>query len=190
LYETLVKTFPESAWRCDARFGQGDALTELGQFDDALLVFDSIIKQFADCYLVCEAKGRKGDCLSAVGRYDDALASYRSALQCAPEADPAMRNQIFFNIGRCYEKLSKLPEAFENYSKPVYVAAVAPPPNVPPERFWLCKAGVAAGGVKEQQQKWSEAITIYNKVLDQCPDMKPLLEEKIRKLRVEHLILF
>ena len=190
LYEGLLKNFPDSGWRCDARFGEGDALSELGQFDDALLVFDSLIKEFPDCYLVAEAQGRKGDCQFTLGRFEDAVTSYRKALDVARAGDPALRNQLLYKTGQSYEKATKLDEAFEWYSKAVYEQAAAPDPNAPPERFWMCKAGLAAGGVKEQRQQWREAIILYQKLAELCPDMKPLLDERARKLRVEHLILF
>jgi tetratricopeptide (TPR) repeat protein len=190
LYEALLKNFPASGWRCDARFGEGDAFSELGQFGDALLVFDSLTKDFPDCYLAADAHGRKGDCQFTLGRFDDAIASYRKALDVAREGDPALRNQLYYKTGQCFEKAAKLDEAFEWYSKAVYEQAVAPDPNVPIERFWMCKAGLAAGGIKEQRQQWRDAIILYQKLADMCPDMKTLLEEKVRKLRVEHLILF
>jgi TolA-binding protein len=190
LYEALLKTFPQSGWRCDARFGQGDALTELGQFDDALLVFDSLIKEFPDCYLLCEAQGRKGDCQFTLARFEDAGISYRNALTCAREADPATRYQIHYKIGQSQEKAGKLADAFEQYAKPLYESLAVPDPTAPRERFWTCKAGLAAAGIKEQQQQWREAIKLYERLLDLCPDLKPLVEERIRKLRVEHLILF
>jgi tetratricopeptide (TPR) repeat protein len=101
-----------------------------------------------------------------------------------------LRNQLLYKIGLCFEKLGKLADAFEQYSSVVYTAVAAPDPSAPPERFWLCKAGMGAGSIKEQQQQWREAITLYNRLIELCPDMKPLLEERIRKLRVEHLILF
>lgn len=190
LFESLLKTFPGSTVRCDARFGQGDALTELGQFDDALLVFDSVIKQFPSCYLVCDANGRKGDCQFTLGRFDDAITSYRAALDCARDADPSTRNQLGYKLGQSFERQGKLDDAFAQYSKVVYETAVTPEPTAPPERFWLCKAGLAAGAIKEQQQQWKEAITLYGKLADLCPDMKPLLDDRSRKLRVEHFILF
>jgi tetratricopeptide (TPR) repeat protein len=188
----VLKTYPNSAWRCDARFGEGDALTELGQFDNALLVFDALGKEFPDCYLACEAAGRKGDCQFTLERYDDAIASYRQALQCArgSEADPVFRNQLSYKIGQSFEKAGKLADAFEHYSKVVYENAAAPAENAPPERFWLCKAGLAAAAIKEQQQQWRETIALYEKLLALCPDLKPLVEERIRKIRVERLILF
>jgi tetratricopeptide (TPR) repeat protein len=190
IYEALLKNFPDSAWRCDARFGQGDALSELGQFADALIVFDSLIKEFPNCYVVGEAQGRKGDCQFTLGRFEDAIASYRKALDGAQDADPSFRDQLYYKIGQSNEKSSKLDEAFDWYSKAVYEQAAAPDPNAPPERFWMCKAGLAAGGVKEQRQQWREAILLYQKLSELCPDMKPLLDERARKLRVDHLILF
>ncbi len=190
LFESLLKTFPQSIWRCDARFAQGDALTELGQFDDALLLFDSLIKEFPDCYLLCEAQGRKGDCQFTLGRFDDANVSYRNALACAREADPATRYQLHYKLGEALEKAGKLNEAFEQYAKPLYETLAVPDPTAPRERFWTCKAGLAAAGIKEQQQQWREAIKLYERQLDLCTDMKPLLEDRIRRIRVEHLILF
>ncbi len=188
LFEALLKKFPTSTWCCDARFGEGDALTELGQFDDALLVFDSLIKQFPDCYLLCEAQGRKGDCQFTLNRFDDSIVSYRKALDCA--RDVSMRNQVLYKIGQSYEKGGKLEDALQFYTKPLYESAVAPDPNEPPERFWACKAGRAAAGVKEQQGQWRDAITLYQKLMERCPEMKPVAEDRIRKIRVEHVILF
>src|SRR5437667_1384772 len=37
LFEDVLKKFPESTVRCDARFGEGDTLSEQGRFDDALV---------------------------------------------------------------------------------------------------------------------------------------------------------
>jgi TolA-binding protein len=191
LYAALMTTnFPDSGWRCDARFGEGDALCDLNKFGDALVVFDALTKDFPDCYLLSEAYGRKGDMQFTLGRFDEAIPSYRRALDAARDGDPALRNQLYYKIGRSFEKAAKLEDAFEWYSKAVYEQATAPDPNAPPERFWMCKAGLAAGGIKEQRQQWRDAIILYQRLADLCPDMKPSIEESVRKLRVEHLILF
>jgi len=190
LYEALLKNFPTSGWRCDARFGEGDAFSELNQFSDALAVFDSLTKDFPDCYLVADAYGRKGDMQFSLGRFDDAVASYRKGLDAAPAGDPALRDQLYYGAGLSYEKESKLDDALDWYTKAVYEQSAAPDPNAPPERFWMCKAGYAAGMIKERREQWRDAIILYQKLAEMCPDMKPLLEEKIRKLRVEHLILY
>jgi tetratricopeptide (TPR) repeat protein len=100
-----------------------------------------------------------------------------------------LRNQFLYKIGQSCEKAGKLADAFEHYSKVVYESTTSPVANAPPERFWLGKAGLAAAALKEQQQQWREAITLYEKLLPLCPDLKPLLEERIRKLRVSHFIL-
>jgi TolA-binding protein len=187
IFENLMKTYTNSTFRCDARFAQGDALSELGQFDDALLVFDALLKEFPDCYLVCEAQGRRGDCQYTLNRIDDAIASYRKALDCAK--DSASRNQALFKIGQCYEKAGKLDEALASYTKPLYEFAVSPESAEPPERFWSCKAGRAAADIKERQQQWREAITLYEKLAALCPDMKDMALDRVRKIRTEHFIL-
>jgi hypothetical protein len=44
--------------------------------------------------------------------------------------------------------------------------------------------------LKEQQQQWRDAITLYQKLGEVCPDLKPLAEDRIRRIRIEHVILF
>ncbi len=184
LYETLVKKFPQSNWRCDARFGQGDALSELGQFDDALLVFEALTKEFPGCPLTGEAWGRKGDCQYSLSRYDDALASYRKALDAAKDA--GVRNQALFKLGQTFEAQKKPDEAIQQYAKALYEATTVADAKEPSEGFWSCKAAHAAANIKEQQTKWSDAITLYKKLGELCPDLKELAEDRIRKLIAQH----
>ena len=101
-----------------------------------------------------------------------------------------MRNQVLFKIGQSYEKAGKLEDALQFYTKPMYESAIAADLNAPPERFWSCKAGRAAAGVKEEMEQWRDAITLYQKLIELCPEMKPLAEDRIRKIRVAHGILF
>ncbi len=188
LFEALFKKFPDSSWRCDARFAQGDALVSLGQFGDALLMFKNLVEQFPDCDLVCEAQGRKGDCQYTLNLFDESIVSYQKALDCTH--DTTMRNQALFKIGQSYEKAGKLEDALPFYTKPMYEAAVDADLNAPRERFWSCKAEYAAAGVKEELEQWRDAITLYQKLVEYCPEMKPVAEDRIRKIRVAHGILF
>ena len=48
----------------------------------------------------------------------------------------------------------------------------------------------AAASIKEQQRKWQDAITLYQKLAATCPDLKAMAEDRIRKIRVENVILF
>ena len=184
LYEALVKKFPQSHWRCEARFGQGDALSELGKFDDALLVFAALTKEFPDCLLAGEAWGRQGDCQYSLNRFEDALASYRKALDLAK--DDGMRNQALFKLGQTFEIQKKTDEALQQYTKALYGATAAANPTVPVERFWSCKAARAAAGLKEQQNQWGDAITLYIRLGELCPDLKELADDRIRKLKTPH----
>ena len=179
-----MKKFPQSNWRCDARFGQGDALSELGKFDDALLVFEALTKEFPDCSLTGEAWGRKGDCQYSLSRYDDALISYRKALDAAK--DSGTRNQALFKLGQTFEVQKKFDDAIQQYTKALYETTAVPTSNSPVERFWSCKAARAAAGLKEQQNQWSDAITLYIRLGELCPDLKELADDHIRKLKTPH----
>ncbi len=185
LYEAVLKKFPQSTWRCEARFGQGDALSQLKQFDDALLVFDSLTKDFPDCSLVGDAYGRKGDCQFTLGRPEDALVSYRKALELA--TDPSERNQALFKLGQTHEQLKKPEEAIQNYSKAMYETVTSTNTNEPPEHYWSCKAASAAALLKEQANQWQDAIAIYERLGKICPDLKPMADDKIRKIKSQHV---
>lgn len=190
LFEQLIKTYTNSTWRCDARVAQGDALTELGQFQDAALVFEAVGREFPDCYLRCEALGRRADCLYTLERYDEAVNLYRAALECGAADDLAFRNQVIYKIGLCFEKAGRLDEAADMYLRVLYETKEWPEPNRPPECFWLGKAGLAAAALREQRQQWRDAIMIYQRQLELCPQMRELLEERIRRIRVERFIWF
>ena len=154
-----------------------------------LIVFESLIKEFPNCYWL----PRRRDARVTVNlRWDDSRTRSPATAKrwTRRDTDPSFRDQLYYKIGQSHEKATKLDEAFDWYSKAVYEQSAAPDPNAPPERFWMCKAGLAAGGVKEQRQQWRDAIILYQKLSEICPDMKPLLDERARKLRVEHLILF
>ncbi len=81
-------------------------------------------------------------------------------------------------------------EALECFTRVLYESAADPDPDLPPERFWVRKAGLAAGRIHELQQQWREAITIYTRLADLCPDLREMLDEKLRQIRVDHFILF
>lgn len=184
----MLNTFSNSTWCADARFGEGDALSELGQFEDALVVFDNLIKQFPAHPLACEAVGRKGDCLFTLTRYEEAIASYRKALDCA--RDTSIRHQALFKAGQCHEKLNQFDDAIQFYTRALYETVAVPEPDEPTERFWACKAARAAANLKEQQKQWRDAITLYQKLGEICPDLKTVAEDRIRRIRVENAILF
>ncbi len=186
LFEALVKNFPQSPLRCDARFGQGDAFSLLGEFDNALQMFDTLTKESPDCALFCEAQGRRADCLFTLQRYEEAVAGYRQALSCVHDADANLRNQLDYKLGQAYEKWGKPDEALAQYLKAVYETASAPDPNAPPERFWLSKAGLAAAAIQEQRQQWRDVIGLYERLIQLSPDLKDLLDDRIRKIKVQH----
>ncbi len=190
LFEALVKSFPQSPLRCEARFGQGDAFAVLNEFDNALQVFDTLVREFPDCAVLCEAQGRKAECLYTLQRYEEAVAVFRLALDCVRDTDRNLRNQLYFKLGKAFEKWGKLDEALEQYLKAVYETAAAADPNEPREQLWVGRAGWDAATILEQRQQWRDAITLYERLIQLCPDMKALLEDRIRKIRVERMILF
>ena len=186
-YSALSKNYPQSAKVPEARFAQGDALSELGRFPTAILAFDEIIAKYPESPLVDLAWGRKGDCQFTLGkddmkRYQEALTSYRAVLD-SPRADREMKWQAEYKMGRCREKMGQPDEAMERYMNVVYVYLAEAERGVPGDALWFTRAAFSAAEIRESQEKWNEAIGIYQRVAGAGIAAAAEAEARIQRIR-------
>ncbi|MCA1808267.1 MAG: tetratricopeptide repeat protein [Lentisphaerae bacterium] len=179
--------------RADARFFQGEALCEMGEFAGAIMIFDEIIRQNPAGYLAQQARFRKGDSQFTLGsddprRYEEAVASYRVIIDRA-DVSPADRLQAEYKIGRCLEKLDRRLEAMEYYMNVVYTF-----PRLAEGRFlntvWFTRAAFNAAAMMEEDGSWRKAVGIYQRVVDSGVAAARDAQERIRKIRLEQWMLF
>lgn len=194
LLNRLSRDYPESTKLAEARFAQGDALSELGQFGGAILAFEEIINKFPSSYLVNLAWGRKGDCQFTLGnedpeRYQEALVSYRVVLDSAT-AGKDLKWQAEFKIGRCQEKMGQMEDALTHYMNVGYDYLLSRQKGYQGGDLWFTRAAFNAAQIKESQQKWREAVNIYRRVADSGVAAAAEAQERIRKIRLEHWVLF
>ena len=194
LLNRLSRDYPESKKIAEARFAQGDALSELGQFGGAILAFEEIINKFPSSYLVDLAWGRKGDCQFTLGkedpqRYQEALVSYRVVLDSATAAKD-LKWQAEFKIGRCKEKMGQTEEALTHYMDVVYDYLLNQPKGVQGGDLWFTRAAFNAAEIKESQQQWREAVNIYRRVAGSGVTAASEAQERVKKIRIEHWVLF
>lgn len=186
-FTALAKNYPKSARLPDARFAQGDALTELGQFAAAILAFDEVIKLDPQGELAPLAYGRKGDCLFMLGsedpaQYAEAQAAYRMAMD-HPKASREVRLQAEYKIGRCREKLGQLEEAVERYMNVVYAWLGEAEKGRPNDPTWFVRAAFSAAQIRESQEKWDEAASIYKRVAEVGVPAAAEARERYEKIR-------
>ncbi len=115
----LIREYPQSLRRVEARLVQAEALMELARFDEAVLVLDQVVGQAPDSEWGGQARLRKGDCLFALGadntlRYQEAMDVYRDLLQQA-SLTPTVVLQLHYKVGRCLEKMKRVDEAIDHY---------------------------------------------------------------------------
>lgn len=102
-------------WVGEAQTLQGEALIELGRFEEALLVLERAIRVPISEAVRQRAELARADCLFAMGaddsnRYRAALAAYRALAQ-NEDLSPSMRIRMAFKQGRTLEKLRNFDEA-------------------------------------------------------------------------------
>lgn len=123
----LVEKYSDSAERARAFSIQGEALMELGRFDEAILVLErALIEKGLDSTERLKTEVLKADALFAMGadnsaRYREALDAYR-ALRLGESLTPGLRLAVSFKMGRVLEKLKRIDEAIDQYYTGVVLA--------------------------------------------------------------------
>jgi TolA-binding protein len=189
-YSRLAKEYPASPLLLKTRFAQGEALAELGEFSRAILAYEEVIKAAPDEPLADRARGRLGDCLftlgtAEAGRYQEALTAYQ-ALFKRQEAPFALKLQALYKIARCEDKLGLKDKAFAHYMETVYTGVGSETPLSPEAVAWFTRAAFEAAAFQEQQQRWPEAINIYERIIEAGVPAQSEALTRIEKIRQEH----
>lgn len=188
----LTRSYPDSPHMAQARFLQGDALSELGEFSRAILVFDEVISKFPNSPLVSAAWGRRGDCHFTLGasdskRYAEAISAYRTVSR-SPGTTFDLELQAEYKIGRCYDKMGRLNEAFEQYYTRVVCRYLAEKQKDSAAAVWFTKAAFAAADILELEKSWKRAIKVLERVEGAQIPASEDARKRIEQIRSEHWV--
>jgi TolA-binding protein len=191
IFSRMARAYPGSEHMAEARFLQGDSLSELGEFSRAILVFDDLIAKFPNSTLVSAAWGRRGDCQFTLGatdprRYDEAISSYRSVAR-SPGTTFDLELQAEYKMGRCYDKLGRRAEAFEQYYIRVVVRYLARKGSAP-AAIWFTKAAFSAADILELDKNWKRAVKVLERVVDARVPASDDARKRIDQIRTEHWV--
>jgi predicted negative regulator of RcsB-dependent stress response len=170
-----------------ARLEQASILTAQGKPLEANVVLDKILASTPDRDLKATALIEKGKNLYSLGDTDPA--NHRAAIdvwkQVSSEeaADPAWRNQALVRIGTALEKSGD-----PNGAVACYYDVFKPTEGTPKEFFWFHKAGFAAGRILESQEKWPEAVRVYELMAATEGPRALEARNRIKKIRLEHFL--
>jgi len=123
----LVARYPDSHVRAAGMLAQGEALIELGRFDEAVLVLDraALVPGVTDADRL-DARILRADALFAMGadnaaRYVAALEAY-NVIRTGEALTPGAELSVSFKIARTLEKLKRIDEAIDMYYTQVVLA--------------------------------------------------------------------
>ncbi|WFB37385.1 tetratricopeptide repeat protein [Kiritimatiellota bacterium B12222] len=185
---------PEAPFAADVLFYMGDALTEMGSFDEAILIFDQLIRSYPESYLVYAARGRMGDCQYTLGekdqsRYLEALNSYK-LVEESKSAGLELRIQAMYKVGRTLNALDRKVEAQRQLEKMIQFYMANRKSVGEEASTWFLRAVADVAQSYEQAGEYRSAIKIYEQLRDSGLPQSTEGARRVDDLRREHRILF
>lgn len=193
----LLDRIPESSlWKAEARLLQGKIDQELGEYGNALILFDAVLEESPSGPIRTEALLRKGDCLFAESSgdrkiYADAAKVFAAVLK-EKGTDPAERDEAGFKQAVCLQKQGREEDALAVYldvlDGRLEAAKEGAGKRNPPEIRWRIEAGIQAASLKEKAQDWRGAVTIYRKMEELGGPTREEFHDTVNRLRRDHFL--
>lgn len=185
----------DATFATDALFYMGDSLTELGKFDEAILVFDQLIREYPDSYLRYPARGRMGDCQYTLGekdpsRYLEALNSYKLVEESKDTGLMELRLQAMYKVGRTLNALDRKKEGQRQMIKMIQIYMDNRNEIGEEADTWFLRAVADAAQSYEQAGEYREAMKIYELLRNSGLPQAAEGARRYEDLRREHRILF
>ena len=182
---------------CPAMF-VGEAYFQLGQtymesaqvnegltkepWSEAITAFSRVVNtnSFPNHLRAALALARIGSCHLQLAtkdpaRYDLAAAAYQRAMDW-PRADAATRSGAEIGLGVVLEKQNKPLDALERYLRVVYGKNLRA--DEAPDLDAVKNAGFNGARMLEDQQRWAEAVGLYDRLIELLPPLRETLEKK------------
>jgi TolA-binding protein len=188
-FERVIKM--DGSLKLYARQEQALVQERLEHEDQAIALYDIILAaEGVDPELWQAALCNKGNCLALLGRrelpakdsLEKAVAVF-TRLAGSPHVTAAWRNQALYKKAKALELLGRKED-----SQATFYDVLNAPPTGEREYFWFYKAGFDAARVYEQQEKWKEAIGIYQKMAAARGPRTVEAQSRLRQVRLEHFI--
>lgn len=148
--QVLQARYPDSAIIPASYFLQGDILSSLGKYQDAIASYTEAHAKSTNEDLLTASTGRIGDCYFATLNYAkdkkqallDAITSYQKVLS-GKNISIFIKTQTLYKLGKAYELLEDIEKAIEAYHEAFYSNIICMEQEKNPSKTWMVKSAIA-----------------------------------------------
>lgn len=173
-YRRLVQEYPKSRFVAASLQGMAQSLTQAGRKAEAKQVWQDLLQRTSKDASAAEVSVELGLLLQSEGEHRKAIEQFgRAVSQGTPEV--AARAQ--YEIGRTYTLLKDYQQGTVELMKVAYL--------YPQQQRWVQRALFQAAANYEQEQKWQEALTVYQKIVKEVAqsESREQATQKIEQLK-------
>ena len=172
-----------------ARFEQASIKRNNGAYEEALVLYNDLLEQNPPTDLLASTLAAKGETLyfeasQDLKKLDDSIKTF-DQLASLPDISRYWKNLAFYKKAKALQWLGKKDEMLA-----AYYDALALPADAfgTPEYYWFYRAGFDAAESLESDEQWEASIAIYRKLAKAKGPRAAEVEERIKRLRLEHFI--
>jgi TolA-binding protein len=180
-YEAAAQTFrrlalelPEHRLTVAGLRGLAQVLTQAGRSAEAKAIWQTLLERAPKDPAAGEARVELGLLLQAEGNYPGALEQFHRALA---QGTPEIAARAQYEIGRTYSLQKNYQQGTLELMKVAYL--------YPQQQRWVQRALFQAAANYEQEQKWREALAIYQKIVNEAsgPESREQASHKLEQLK-------
>jgi TolA-binding protein len=173
-YRRLVREFPKSRFVAASLRGTAQALSQDGRKAEAKQAWQEVLARAPKDASAAEAYIEMGMLLQGEGEHRQAMAQFNKAVG---QGNPDIAARAQYEIGRTYTLQKDYQRGTVELMKVAYL--------YPQQQRWVQRSLFQAASNYEHEQKWQEAMAIYQKIVKEVPqsDSREQAAQKIEQLK-------
>jgi tol-pal system protein YbgF len=173
-YRRLVQEHPKSRFVAAGLRGLAQSLLQSGRKAEARQVWQDMLQRASKDASMADVSVELGLLLLSEGEHRKAIEQFSRAVS---QGNPEVAARAQYEIGRTYTLLKDYRQGTVELMKVAYL--------YPQQQRWVQRALFQAAGNYEQEQKWSEALAVYQKIIREVAQAEPREQaaQKIEQLK-------
>jgi tol-pal system protein YbgF len=173
-YRRLVQEYPKSRFVAASLRGMAQSLTQAGRNAEAKQVWQDLLQRASKDTSAAEVSVELGLLLQSEGEHRKAIEQFGKAVS---QGNPEVAARAQYEIGRTYTLLKNYQQGTVELLKVAYL--------YPQQQRWVQRSLFQAAANYEQEQKWHEALAIYQKIVKEAAqaESREQASQKIEQLK-------